>query len=250
MKKLAVVSLSLLMVFSAFAMGNATQSLFAAEATGEGVIATPQEEQRIVTVSGTGEVTVKPDVAYISIGVETRDEDASVAQDENKAIMNKIITALEKVGIDVEEDLKTSNYSISRQYDYYDEGKTEYYLVSNILEVTVRDLDSVGEVIDAAANAGANKIHNISFAVEDKTAYYNDALKLAMKDAQGKANAILSTIGKKVGLPIKINEDYYYDYGYAANIRLEAVPTSADFTTPIEAGDLTIRATVSVQYDY
>lgn len=210
-----------------------------------------EEAKPSVEVYGNAKIEVEPDVAYINIGVNTEKKDASIAQKENKEKMNKIISSLKENGL-TDEDLQTLNYTIRKNYRYLkDNEREEYYLVSNTLKVTLTDISSVGNIIDVASDSGANKINSIQFAVLDDNEYYNNALSLAMKNAEKKAEAILKTFDKEVSTPqsvIEISNNYGSVRNYE-NVMLES-KASYDSTTPIQTGDITINARVKVIYNY
>lgn len=206
-------------------------------------------EQRVVTVTGEGKIVVTPDLAFIDLGVQTKNQDAQKSQQENAKQMSAVIEAVKKAGIKAE-DIKTTGYNIYQTYDYTpnSEVKNEYYQVNNIVNIKIKDINAVGKIIDVATAAGANNVNSIRFTVADDSKYYGDALKLAMANANTKATAIMSTFNKKPGLPLNVSEvsyggGVYYDYAPAKAMMEGAA-------TPIESGEITITATVNVGYDY
>lgn len=203
--------------------------------------------ENVVSVSGVGTVTVKPDIAYINVGVETQDKDASAAQKENATKMSAVMAALKKAGI-ADKDIKTVQYSIYDRYDYLENGTdVKYYAVTNMVQVTVRDIDKVGDVIDAVANAGSNQISSIQFGISNEDEVYQEALKLAMTSAKSKATAIMGTFGKTPGTPVRVSESSYY----GGAVRMDYnVMAEAKMATPVSAGELTVTANVSVDYNY
>lgn len=206
-------------------------------------------EQRVVNVTGEGKIVVTPDLAYIDLGVQTKNKDAQKAQQENATQMTAVIDAVKKAGIKAE-DIKTTGYNIYQTYDYTpnSEVRNEYYQVNNIVNIKIKDINAVGKIIDVATAAGANNVNSIRFTVSDDSKYYSEALKLAMANANTKASAIMSTFNKKPGLPLSVSEvsyggGVYYDYAPAKAMMEGAA-------TPIESGEITITATVNVGYDY
>ncbi len=210
-----------------------------------------QAGRDILVVNGQASYEVSPDLAYVRIGVKTENKDAQKAQSENAQKMNKVRDAIRNLGIK-KEDLRTSNYSVYNDREYINDDKyIDKYVVRNQLNITIRDLNMVAKVIDECAKAGANNINNVQFAIEDEEAAYQKALKLAMENAKGKADAILSTIGKKAGMPIRITEGSYGGGGYMrADNGIYGAKNMADVATPIEQGKLNITAYVRVEYDY
>ena len=207
---------------------------------------------KLVTVSGVGEITIAPDLALINVGVQTKNNDAAKAQQENAKLMKAVIDAIKAKGIKAE-DIKTTGYSIYQTYDYVDnKPSTPYYIASNTINIKVNDITKVGELIDVATAAGANSIDSIRFTVKDDSKYYEEALKLAMANAKNKATAIMGSFGKKPGVPYSVNESsnggrIFYDY-YPAKASMDTLENAV--TTPIESGEITVTANVSVSYDY
>jgi len=215
--------------------------------TGE-VSADSVEQTNVVSVSGIGTVTVKPDIAYINVGVETQDKDAAVAQADNAEKMSAVMAALKKAGIK-DEDITTLQYSIYDRYDYLENGTdVKYYNVTNTVKVTVRDINNVGDVIDAAANAGSNTISSIQFGISNEDELYQEALKLAMESAKQKATSIMSTFGKTPGIPARVSESSYYSG--VVRMEMNAVMADSKMSTPISTGELSVTANVSVEYNY
>ncbi len=166
-----------------------------------------------ITVVGQGSVKVRPDVAQVSIGVETSAETVSEAVDENQAKMESILAALDGLGIE-EKDVQTMHYSI--QLDRYPEPMpvTEstgadaqpVYRVSNMVNVTVRNLDRVGDVLDAVVEAGANNIWGISFSLDDRDAAEEEARAEAIADARSRAGALAELTEVTLGPVMSVSE--------------------------------------------
>lgn len=252
MKKFLSIALVALLFVGAFAVGgmNQTQSVSAAAVAADTM--TETREMGTVSVNGQGVITVKPDIAYITIGVQTQDEDAAVAQADNAKKMTAVMAAMEKAGVK-EEDMQTQSYSINLRRDWVNgEQGDPYYMVSNSLKVTVRDLDTIGDLIDTAAQSGANNINAIRFALEDDSAVYQEALTLAMENAKGKATTIFNTMDVMIGKPSKVSETSWGGpvYRDAGSMNFAAEASAKSFSTPIQSGDLTVTANVSVEYEY
>jgi uncharacterized protein YggE len=167
-----------------------------------------------ITVVGQGSVRIKPDVAQVSVGVETSAETVSQAVQDNTTQMEAILAALTKAGI-ADKDIQTMNYSI--QFDRYpqplpastgtESGQaTPLYRVSNMVNVTVRDLDKVGAVLDAVVGAGANNIWGVNFSLEDQTKAQADARANAITDAKARAQALADLNGVKLGPVMSVSE--------------------------------------------
>jgi uncharacterized protein YggE len=168
--------------------------------------------------------------------------------------MDKVMKLLKESKI-AEADIKTSQYTIYPIESYSEKDQRSYitgYRVINTLEVTIRDISKVGTVIDAVAANGANTVSNIRFTVADPDKYYLLALENATTKAKAKADVLAKQFGIKIGLPSQINESgggYNPPVIYSAMDKVMAVNEAAP-TTPISSGELEIRASVSLVYNY
>lgn len=206
------------------------------------------EKENTLTATGIGKVTVKPDVAYIQMGVMTMDKDAQKAQEDNKATMNKVIAKLKSMGID-EKDIQTTTYNIYPQYNYQNNKQTlEGYQVENIVKVTVRNIDKVGNILDAAAKEGINRSYGINFGVLDTDAVYKQALQKAIDNAKGKAEVMAKQAGVTLKKPVAIYEGSASEnVSRQAGMALDMMMANVN-AVPISSGELEIQANVVVVY--
>ena len=172
---------------------------------------------RTITVVGNGEIKVKPDVANTTVGVEALGPTVDAAMADAGARMTSVLAALKKMGI-ADKDIQTSNFSINfeRQGDQKPvtaqatPGKFEppagFYRVSNMVQVTIRDLTKVGDVIDTAVTAGANNVWGISFSLDNTKALETQAREAAVKDARARAEALAGLTNVQVGDVMAISE--------------------------------------------
>ena len=208
------------------------------------------ENKNTVAVSATGTVEVMPDIAYVTAGVVTQDEDATQAQQGNSDAMNALFDALKAAGL-TEDDIDTTGYSVYPMSSYdYDTGESEIYAyeVTNTVRIAVRDLARVGEIIDIAGGSGANTNFSITFTLENKDAFYNDALTKAMAEARAKADTLAEAGGFTIAGVLTVSEGGYNDYPvyeYAA----VADEEGAYRETPISAGELDVSASITVVYE-
>ena len=200
-----------------------------------------------VSVSATGKIEVMPDIAYVTAGVVTQDADATKAQSDNSEIMNALFDALKTAGL-TEDDIDTIGYSVNPMYNYdANTGKSDIYAyqVRNTVRIAIRDLKRVGEFIDIAGQSGANTDFSIQFTLEDKDAYYKDALTKAMEEARAKADTLAAAGKFTIKGVLTVSEggySYYPTYQYAVN--------EADYAreTPVSPGELQVSASVTVVY--
>lgn len=205
------------------------------------------ESDNTVSVSATGTIEVMPDIAYVTAGVVTQNEDAAQAQSENSETMNALMDALKGAGL-TEDEIDTTGYSVYPVYDYSEDGNGSIYAyeVTNTVRIAVRDLTRVGEVLTIAAQSGANTGYSVTFTLEDEDAYYNDALTQAMEEAKTKAETMAAAGGFAVGSVLTVTEGgYSYSpvYAYAAD---EAAVFEREI--PVSSGKLEVSATVTVVY--
>jgi uncharacterized protein YggE len=215
-----------------------------------GVSAAEAIDEKIITVYGEGAVFGKPTVAYIHLGVETEEPDAVTAQQENARRMSGVIQVLTEMGFE-EDDIKTANFSIYPvRGDFTSAGQYKIvgYRVSNTLIVTVRDLDKIGEVLDATTKAGVNAINNIIFDIEGSTAMYHEALRLAVSDALAKARIITEALGMKLCGPVRVYESSSSKPVAVDVYDMRVMMASSEYSTPIIPGDVSVRASVSIEF--
>lgn len=202
---------------------------------------------RVITVTGNGEVNVKASYAQLQIGVVTQGKDVSATQQENATIMNRVIQSILELNIP-REDIQTAAYNITPNYDFI-EGKQVFkgYEVSNAITVKVRNISEAGIIIDTAVRNGANRISSIQFKVENADVYYQQALNLALQNAQSKAR----TIAETMKLPLHIQPIEIVEENIAGPILYKSAALGNQLvSTPIEQGQMAISATVSVKFQY
>ncbi|OEF96693.1 SIMPL domain-containing protein [Desulfuribacillus alkaliarsenatis] len=203
----------------------------------------------VINVTGVGEISVKPDAAQISLGVRTESATAKEAQTENARITNQLIAALKAAGIE-ENNMQTQNFSVHPQYDYnVERGQTRRiigYQVQNMLIVKIDDIAQVGPVIDSAREAGVNEVNSIRFLTTQERTLRNDALTKAVEDAKQKADTIAAALGKTVQDVVSVTTDSVS--APPNNFRNMQMAETADSSTPIIGGELTINASVHVQF--
>ena len=166
-----------------------------------------QSQKNIIQVGGNGVVKVKPNVATISMNVLTENKDAKKAQEENAKIIDKIKKEIINKYKLKEEAINTINYTVRPAYDYV-EGKQIFrnYVVEHTLEITLKDIQKAGEMVDTLVASGATTVNNIKFGIQDESEAYNTALQNAIQNALNKANAITTALGVKNATPIAITE--------------------------------------------
>lgn len=206
-----------------------------------------------ITISGEGEVTATPDIAEVTLGVQTEKRDVAQAQAENTEQMNKIIEGLKGVGID-KDDIKTTNYNIYPNYDYSSESGRRLlgYVVSQNVRVKIRDLEKISDVLSFAAESGANNVSGLSFTIDEPEDLRQQAREEALLNAKEKAESLAKIAGVKLGRLVSFHENSYGgDVYYAKSFALdEAVGLGGGGAAPsIEPGSQDILVNVTVTYE-
>ena len=212
-----------------------------------------------IRVSGTGTVSVEPDVAILQVGVEVFAGKVSTARSEASKAMDSVVSVLKKEGVE-ENDIQTTRFNIYPRYDYEEvtingkrigtQGLTGY-TVNNTVKAKIYEIDKVGEIIDKGADAGGDyaRINGVDFTVDDPTPYQTEIRKMAVEDAVGKAQEYALLTNVELGPVVELNEmtsgsvhsPYEADYG----MRMMA---AAPPTTSISAGQLEISLTVNTLF--
>lgn len=242
------------------------------------------QDVRTITVVGLGEVSAKPDIARVQLGIEVTAPSVNDATKTAAARMSDILAALQKAGI-AEKDIQTSNYSIHLERRERPEPMPppvppaapqvqpragakgpaaappapappplapaelpppQYiYRVSNTVSVAIRNLDQVGPVLDTVVAAGANNVWGISFGLDKTDALEADARAKAVADARARAEALARLQGVSLGGVLAISE--IIDGG-APMFSMKAARLEAAGGTPVSPGEVTFSTQVKVVY--
>lgn len=211
-------------------------------------LSTP-EPAKTLAAHGSATVSVKPDYATLQVGVVTKKEKVDEAQEENARLTEAIIAAVEAAGV-AKEDIVTSSFSLNAVYDYQYSRITETqvlsgYQVENMLEITVRSVEQISQVLDACMTAGANQSYGIAFHSSQERAASDQALKDAVAEGMRRAKLMAAAAGYELGEMLSVEENAGgYSGAYAAAKTMEAAADS----TPILAGEVTVSAHVTVTY--
>ena len=206
------------------------------------------KKQGEITVSGTGRVSVRPDVADIRLGVQLSRESVGELRDEAARIMGEIVGTLEAGGVP-KSDIQTRLLAVQPRYAYHENEPPQPagYEMTNTVEVTVRDLSRLTDVIDAALKAGATSMDGLNFRLADPAPADKNARKLAMAEAHSRAEILAEAARVTIDGVTSVIED-----GAAAPprpfVKGERMVMAADASTPVESGSLEMAVRVSVTY--
>ncbi|MCL2862091.1 MAG: SIMPL domain-containing protein [Firmicutes bacterium] len=201
-------------------------------------------KEAMITVKGSARVVTKPDHATFNVGVETIHASLSTAQTDNTKIIDKLFAVLEKHGIS-KDDYNTNSFSFFPEQDYSG-GKPKFigHRVSNSIAIKVRDIDKVGQIIDAVSSCGINNMHGLHFAASNTVEAYNEALVKAIEAAKQKATVIFGLRDSKLIITkvkeLTTNQDSFISRSG------DVLALSADSETPIQSGNTSVSAEVEM----
>jgi len=204
-------------------------------------------EEDLISVSGTAQATVSPDLAIVYLTVQERGDTSSEALRLASEQANRAIEALRSIGIS-DDNIKTTGFSISPEYVYI-EGqppKLVGYVATYSLEVKTSELAKVGQLIDTAVSAGVDIVGGVSLTLSDELSarLSRDLLAAAVTDAKRKADLALSPLGLKVSRlkSLSIMEQYPYPVMRSAAAGAE-IPT-----IPVIPGQTTFSVTIQATF--
>lgn len=217
------------------------------------VYADNELQRNIISVVGSGEFSAKPDVAYLSLGVETQADTAKEAQSLNAAKIAKINTLLKDTWKIDAKDIQTGQFYVQPNYTYSEkEGqKVKGYTAQHTLNVTYRDLEKVGQLLDGVSQVGANRIDNIRFGTENPDQYQDLVIEKAMNNAKMKAAAIAKSAGRSLGIVVSVTQSGGGETPVymAAEALQKNVATDMAASTAVEPGEVTMKTTLSVIFE-
>ena len=209
----------------------------------------PATETGTIVVGGTGRVAVQPDLADLRLGVSVARPTVAAARAEAAATMEAILRSVTEMGTE-RRDIRTTLLSVQPRYDYRDgkAPKLTGYELANVVEVTIRDLDRVGDVVDGALGAGATSMDGLSFRVADPAPAEREARIRAMAAARASADVLAEAAGLAIlGVADVVEGDVPRPPTPRHKAERMAMVT-ADMGTPVESGSMEIAVTVTVTY--
>jgi len=221
----------------------------AACAGGAGTAANNQQPPHQISVTGNGRVYVTPDVAYINIGVKSQADKVADALKKNNDQAAGVASALTSMGVDPK-DIQTSAFNVYPQQEFGPNGEVTrtYYVVENTVYVTARNLQNLGQMLDAVVQNGANTVNSIQFDVLDKSKATSEARKLAVQDGSTQAQELADAAGVKLGPLTSLN---VYSSGGPMPAFQGKGGASADSggQVPVSAGQLVINMDANMVYE-
>lgn len=205
-----------------------------------------------MNINGSARVQAAPDKAVLVVKVSTYDKDAQIAQAKNAEIASRMAESLKSLGVTAR-DMETNGYYFNTVYSQ-EKNKTNKvigYTAVNDVSITINDISLAGKVVDTALKAGATDIGSLEFGLKDPAPFKKQAMELAVADAKAKAEVIAKGLGVQIAGVKLVRENAGSITSLRANAAmLDSVSSgmAKAHTTPIEAGELELSATVYVEF--
>jgi uncharacterized protein YggE len=214
-----------------------------------GTLVTPPPPS--ISTSAVGETSVIPDRAMVSVAVESQGQTAAAAGAENAQLQAKVIDAVKAAGVAAAQ-IRTSGYNVFPEYTQATGGKgprISGYRAHNTVQVEVRNLESVGKVIDAVLAAGATNLGGLSLFASNTDAARREALQKAVAKARADAEVAAAAAGGSLGALLELTTE---PFGTPQPIMVRAAMAEARMSvaTPVEAGEMTVQAVVHVRWQF
>jgi uncharacterized protein YggE len=201
-----------------------------------------------VTALGEAVIMAEPDQAQIDIGVLTQARNAPDAAKENAEKLSRVLAQIKKL-LGKGDEIKTTGYALNPNYRYPQGGKPEItgYTATNVLQIRTSNLESVGKLIDAGMQSGANQINRLLFTLKDEHSAQLQALRMASQKAKSKAEEMAGALGSKVVKILSVTENERGVRPVIAQARGAQVEALSSATpTPVEAGTIEVRSSVTL----
>ena len=208
-----------------------------------------RELPRTITVTGVGRASVRPDIADLRLGVTITEKTVDAARAASAKVQNAVLERLKGLGVE-ERDLQTSIVSVQPQYDYSQQSappRLVGYQFTNVVAATLREIEKVGDAIDAALGAGATNIDQMTFRVADQSGAESEARDAAVANARARADTLAAAAGVEIVGVGAIVEGGSGLIPFPHQFERMAM-AAKDAGTPIEAGTNEVTATVTITY--
>lgn len=212
----------------------------------------PQSQPPFVSASASGDARVVPDRAMLTVAVETQGPSAAKAASDNAARQTKVIDAVKAAGIAAAQ-IRTSGFNVFPEYAH-GEGRAPRitgYRAHNSVQIEVRDLASIGKVIDAALGAGANNLGSLAMFASNTEPARKEALEKAVAKARTEAAAVATAAGGSLGALLELSiEPYGVPQPLMRQAAMANMSVAMADATPVETGELIVQAMVRVRWQF
>jgi uncharacterized protein len=213
-------------------------------------LSTKTNEQNTIQVTAHGLVNLAPDHIQVQFSVDTRDQDAQIAQAQNNAISSKLLSILKDTYALEPSDLKTTHFRVGPRYRHYqNERRLEGFEVNNGFVIILKEINKAGDLLNTLTNAGVGQISNLQFGNLNTQNAKLEAMELAVEEARQKAQVLAKAAGRSLGAVLKIHEVTTHSGGMQPRFEAMAAARLDSSPVPVEAGELAIRADVQVLFE-
>lgn len=207
--------------------------------------------ERYITVTGFGSAVGAPDIAHMTLGVDSSDPDITVALNDNNQRIDAVKAALLDNGV-AAEDIRTEYFNIYQDKGFAPEtsgpsGEPQsFYRITHVMNVTVRNVDRMAELLGVAVEAGANTVHSINFNIADRSSLETEARINALDDARARARQLADELGVELGEVMSVTEQsgFYGSMPYGGGEGFGG----ASSAPPISQGTLTVSIALEVSF--
>lgn len=209
-----------------------------------------ESEGPVVELTINESVTAEPDMATIGAGVTTETPTAVEAMRQNAVQMRKVIDQIKAQGVD-EEDIQTTGISLNARYDYNrttQQNEFRGYAVSNRVSVKLREIDEVGELLDALVSAGATNLSGPTFSIENDKAAKDEARERAVKSGMARAEAYARMLGYDRVRVLEISEMIQNRAPLGGLVLREVAEAEAD-AAPVQPGRVSTGVSITIKYE-
>jgi uncharacterized protein YggE len=208
----------------------------------------PASDSTLLSVSSHAEVRRAPDIATLSTGVVTQGADANAAMRANAAQMEKVAAAIRAAGIEAR-DIRTSGIHLNPQYRYAEHQPPVItgYQASNTVDITVRDLARLGNILDALVATGANQINGPSFDIDNKDEGLDEARRKAVDKARARADMYAGSLGMRVRRIVSISEGARI--GPPVPMMGMSMEKAMDASTPVSPGENVLSVNLDIVFE-
>lgn len=227
--------------------------IFASNQFAAAVNTDTKKEAGYISLNGSKEIDVEPNIAKITFAVENTGSDAQKATAENNTISNTIITSLKQITNANDDVIKTTNFSVRPVYSTTGGKKViKNYTAVNSVTVETKDISKVSKLIDTAITSGANRVNGLSYGFEGEKKVCTDLYPELIKDLKSQANVLAIAAGTSLDglkhMNASCNMDSFVSNGrfYAKNAAMDGAV--AESSTPVEAGKVKIRVYVNADF--
>ena len=215
-----------------------------------------EETENTITVTDTGTIYAKADLAVANFSVVVEDKTVGKAMSENTQKMNAVISFMKEQGIE-DKDLKTTNFNIYPRYEWYD--STQYYPsgtrvlvgyeVTQTLQVKIRNIEKIGEILEGGTSAGANEVGDLEFTIDNQDELKKQARQEAITKAKAKAEELAKELGINLVRISNFSESSVLPYFYSMKEAAVGMGGDEALAPSIQTGENKIEVTVSITYE-